>query len=152
MIYLKKISLVGLTQRFGKAGNHYYNICRAIDNREVVPFREPKSIGAESTFSADTINKETLREKLLPLINRIDDRLQKKQKEIRTITLKLKYADFETVSRSKSLLETTNDKRVITDTLFQLLEEEELRTTLRLIGASVSNFDKAVEDPQLSFF
>ena len=67
-------------------------------------------------------------------------------------TLKLKYADFETVSRSKSLLETTNDKRVITDTLFQLLEEEELRTTLRLIGASVSNFDKAVEDPQLSFF
>ena len=148
---LKKVSLVGLTQRFGKSGGHYYNICRAIDNREVVPFREPKSIGAESTFSSDTENKETLKEKLLPLIKRIDDRLLKKRKEIRTITLKLKYSDFETVSRSKSLVQTTNDKKIITDILFQLLEEEELRTTVRLIGASVSNFDKAVEDAQLSF-
>lgn len=148
---LKKISLVGLTQRFGKSGSHYYNICRAIDNREVVPFREPKSIGAESTFSADTDNKETLKEKLMPLIKRIDDRLKKKRKEIRTITLKLKYSDFETVSRSKSLVQTTNDKEIITDVLFQLLEEEELKTTVRLIGASVSNFDKAVEDSQLSF-
>lgn len=149
---LKKLSQEGLTQRFGKAGSHYYNIVRSIDNRAVIPFREPKSIGAESTFSNDTFKKEELQAKLIPLIERIHARLLKKQKEIRTITLKIKYSDFESVSRSKTLLHTTNSKTEICATVFQLLQEEELRTSVRLIGASVSNFDKTVEESQLSFF
>lgn len=149
---LKKLSLEGLSQRFGKAGKHYYNIVRGIDDRAVVPFREPKSIGAESTFKVDTENKVDLKAKLEPLIDRLYDRLVKKKKEIRTVTLKIKYSDFESVSRSKTLLQTTGSKEKIREVIFQLLDEEVLRTSVRLIGASVSNFDKSVEDAQLSFF
>lgn len=147
---LKKMSKEGLKQRFGKAGNHYYNICRAVDNRSVIPFREAKSIGAENTFGSDVATIIDVKEKLDPIIGKVSDRLEKRNRKGKTVTLKIKYSNFDQVTRSKTLLKPLSSAQELREIIFELLEQESLNTSVRLLGVSVSNFEKEIIIPQMT--
>ncbi len=148
---LKRFSLEGLTQRFGKSGPYFYELARAIDHRPVVPQREPKSIGAETTFTNDLIKKEELKKKLNPLVEKVAARLVKNKQEGKTITLKIKYSDFKQITRSTTLPYFTNEQTAIQSVVFQLLDKEELQNSIRLVGCSVSNFySEEAQTPQLT--
>lgn len=148
---LKKFSKEGLTQRFGKSGPYFYNLARAIDNRPVVPQREPKSVGAETTFQQDVVRKEVLKKKLDPLVDRVVTRMERSKLEGKTITLKIKYSDFKQITRSKTQHDFTRDKTQIQLLIYQLLDDELLLESVRLIGVSVSNFSsEQIQESQLT--
>ncbi len=85
-----------LREHFGKSGARYYNIARGIDHREVQPDRPRKSVGAEDTFMVDIIDLGVARAELRPLAAKVWRHCESKGLHGRTVTLKVKYADFET--------------------------------------------------------
>lgn len=138
---LKALSEDALTQHFGKSGKFFYQIVRGIDNREVQPFRETKSIGAEDTFPFDLISADELLEELEKIANTVFIRLKRHRMKGRTITLKIKYHDFKTVTRSQSFPDPTDDFEFIFETAKQLLLGTGAETKkVRLLGISLSNF------------
>ena len=99
---LKAKPLAFLQQHFGKSGSWYYNISRGIDHRPVQPDRPRKSVGAEDTFSSDIFDLETARAEIAPLAAQVWHYCQSKGLHGRTITLKIKYADFQIITRSRT--------------------------------------------------
>lgn len=152
---LKKLASLGLrnvgdaqaysedfwVERFGKVGGALYRRCRGLDERPVEPYTAPKSEGAENTFERDTNDPEELKTWLLGQAERIGASLRKHGWRGRTITLKVKYADFTQITRSHSLPEPTDVTRVIYEIGARLLDELAPKAKLRLIGLSVSNLD-----------
>ena len=104
---LKRYEEAELIRLFGKAGSTYFWNARGIDFREVTPERIRKSLGAESTFEKDLDDALELQEKLLEIAKEVWERLERRYFAGRTITLKLKYADFREISRRKTLPEAT---------------------------------------------
>lgn len=100
---LRRQSLEFLTARFGKSGQHYWNISRGIDNREVKPDRIRKSIGAENTFMSDLRDLELARAELRPLAEKVWAHAEKTKTRGKTVTVKVKYGDFRQITRAKSL-------------------------------------------------
>jgi DNA polymerase-4 len=138
---LKKLTEEELTKHFGKPGKFYYKIVRGIDDREVQPNRETKSVGAEDTFPYDLKEVEEMHEALEKIAKIVSNRLQKHGFKGRTITLKVKYHDFKQVTRSLSVPVGTNDLKIITETAKQLLSTAGLENKkVRLLGISLSNF------------
>src|ERR1700704_5539197 len=88
---------------FGRAGAYYYWISRGIDNREARSTRIPKSVGAENTFSSDLTEFEAMAAELQPLIDKVWRHCEEKGSRGRTVTLKMKFNDFEIITRSKSV-------------------------------------------------
>ena len=137
---LKRLSESELLRYFGKAGKFYHQIVRGIDNREVTPHRETKSVGAEDTFPYDlTLDEEMLYE-LEKLARTVSDRLIRKQLRGKTITLKIKFSDFRIITRSHSVDDATDDRRVILQVVKELLGDRDTSKSVRLLGISVSNF------------
>jgi DNA polymerase-4 len=137
--------LVDLVKWFGKSGIYYYHISRGHDDREVTPDRERKSISTESTFDTDLIGSEEIHEHVLEIAEELMERMQKKNICGRTLTLKVKYADFRQITRSRSLPQCIRDDK----TFLQLAREltiEILPTPLgiRLLGLGISNLDTAI--------
>src|SRR5450631_4026616 len=99
---LRAQTLPFLRQHFGKSGPYYYWIARGIDERPVRADRVRKSVGAENTFSVDLITFETARDALLPLIDKVWRHCESAGTRGRTVTLKIKYADFQQITRSQS--------------------------------------------------
>jgi hypothetical protein len=93
-------SLDFLQANFGKAGSYYYWISRGIDGREVRPNRNRKSVGAENTFANDLTEFEVVLSELQPLIDKVWRHCEDKGARGRTVTLKVKFADFELISRT----------------------------------------------------
>lgn len=151
---LKKLPLHDLERWFGKSGAYYYNIVRGIDNREVQPHRERKSQGAEETFRRDITDPEQLSEQLRRVIDRLWRRIENLNLEAKTLTLKIKFSDFEVISRSHTTLNYFQGKDAIESHAFQLFEAEgQLIKPVRLIGVSLSNFKKEDDKPsQLELF
>jgi DNA polymerase-4 len=138
---LKQLSEHRLVQNFGKAGTYYYQIVRGIDYRPVNPHRELKSVGGENTFSTDLFNSNEMETALLPIANKVFERLQRSGKFGRTITLKAKYADFSQVTRSKTLNEAVLSFDLLWQTTLELLPLLIVpQLGVRLLGVSVSNF------------
>lgn len=138
---LKSLTEAELTRHFGKSGRFYYKIVRGIDDREVQPHRETKSIGAEDTFPYDLTELEEMRGELFKITRTVYDRLLKKELKGRTITLKVKYHDFRQVTRSRSLPEEIDAWETLFSSASQLLSETEtVNQKIRLLGVSVSNF------------
>ncbi len=138
---LKKLPEDEMIKHFGKAGRFYYQIARGIDNREVQPNRETKSIGAEDTFAYDLTEIEEMNIELDKLSQTVCNRLQVYQLKGRTITLKIKYSDFKQITRNYSVSEPVCDFEVITDAAKKLLlatNPEGKR--IRLLGVTLSNF------------
>ena len=98
---LQERSLAELEARFGSSGHWYWRICRGIDEREVNPDRPYKSVSAERTFDEDQRDPERLTEELTRIAGYAWDRIERAQVAGRTVTLKVKFADFEIITRSK---------------------------------------------------
>lgn len=144
---LKKYSRLELALKFGKMGSHFYNIVRGIDNRPVNPHRIRKSLAVERTFDEDL----ELIEEIAPVLNKIVETFYKRlvlaNNFGRTITLKLKTSDFQTISRSLSKDYFIRDIAEIRSLAVLLLEENfhEFQK-IRLIGLTATNLEKELED------
>ncbi len=139
---LREKSIDELTARFGKQGQFFFNLARGIDNRPVSPNRIRKSVSAEQTFGNDYKDLNWLRGHLSQIAERVSERLLKSETSGRTITLKVKYDDFEQVTRSRTVDGPTNDPDTILRTANDLLKQTEAGTRkVRLLGIGVSNLD-----------
>jgi len=146
---LKKLSEEALIKHFGKPGGFYYKIVRGIDNREVQPDRETKSLAAEDTFPYDLTTIEEMETELDKIAKIVYNRLQNYQLKGRTITLKIKYSDFKQITRNQSFPVGVNDFETISATAKRLLaatgpEDKKIR----LLGISLSNFGEVVVKPK----
>jgi len=138
---LKKKNLDFLTNNFGKAGKYFFNVVRGIHNSPVKPCHTPKSLGAERTFSKNLTSEIYLEEKLKLIALKLENRLKKYNCGGRTITIKLKFSDFSTHTRSKTLLNYISDKETIIKYSKELLYKDILIDSVRLIGISLSNLN-----------
>ena len=139
---LKRFDEAELIQRFGKSGSWYYRISRGIDNREVKPHRVAKSVGVEETFARDIDQLDHLREILRELATELERRLSKKKKSGKTITLKLRYDDFTTITRAESQPRYVSDAATFYEVAARLLELSEAgKRPIRLLGITLSNLD-----------
>jgi DNA polymerase-4 len=148
---LKKWSLYDLTRLFGKQGSYYYHIARGIDERPVNPNRIRKSVGTEHTFSKDLHSKEQIREELERTAEDLVKRLERSGFKGKTLTLKIKFSDFEQVTRSKTIFQRIYKFDQILELTDELLTQVELRESVRLVGLSVSNQINEKEPVQLRF-
>jgi DNA polymerase-4 len=141
---LKKLSESELTKHFGKPGRFFYRIVRGIDDREVQPDRETKSIGAEDTFPYDLTNLDEMNDELDKIAVIVYNRLQRSGLKGRTISLKIKYHDFKLATRSQSFTDPVIDRITLAGTAKQLLAATAPEDKkIRLLGISVSNFGEA---------
>lgn len=147
---LMEVDLMILKSRFGKSGQHYYNIVRGIQHSEVVPNRVRKSVGVEETFSTDLLSEESMLAALYKLGERCEHRLKRANSKGKTITLKLKNSNFEVQTRSHTLTEVTSDLDVIMETVVSLLQQSVPIDPIRLLGITVSNFDMEEREVQLT--
>lgn len=157
-----------LHDRFGKSGTHLWELAHGIDDRQVVPDREAKSISHETTFAVDLIDPDTLRAWLMDLTEQVAWRLRREGLRGRTVQLKIRFADFRTITRARTLAEPTDITTEIWRTAAELLEAEipaptkgrqvaarrpaapgglrpsagrGTRLGIRLLGVGVSSFD-----------
>jgi DNA polymerase-4 len=129
-----------LIRHFGKVGYYYYNIVRGIDKRKVTVEHERKSMGRERTFSSDLNNIDLFMEFLEETAEKLAEKMQKEGIRGKTITLKMKYKNFEQVTRAVTLSSYVNDKTIILDNAKgALLHAYQRNRKLRLLGLSVSN-------------
>ncbi|SMG14206.1 DNA polymerase-4 [Sphingobacterium psychroaquaticum] len=154
---LKQISEEQLRRKFGKSGAFLYQMVRGEDKRDVKPNRLSKSIGIEDTFAVDLREPEDMMKELNSLCMRLEKRLSGKSKEGRTVTLKIKYADFTLVTRSKTLTYYINTAEDLSRIIGELFAKVDLHDSkVRLLGVALSNFyDTDLEkysSPQLRLF
>ncbi len=142
---LKAKSLEYLQQYFGKSGGHFYNIVRGIQNSEVKPNRERKSIAAERTFNRDYREEDSLKERLEAIAEELEKRMSKSDYKGKTVTLKIKYADFTVSTRSKTGSKSVCTKDEILPIVFDLFDQDPLENSVRLLGISISKLDTGEE-------
>jgi len=130
-----------LSERFGKSGRYYYHIVRGIQNSEVKTNRIRKSLAAERTFSENLSSEIFMLEKLEHIAKEVSKRLAKSDVAGKTLTLKIKYSDFSLQTRSKTLPYFVADDGIILETAKDLLYQEKLRNSVRLLGISLSNLN-----------
>jgi DNA polymerase-4 len=155
---LKAKSEAFLTEHFKKSGTHYFNIVRGKGRSLVKPNRQRKSVAAEHTFAKNLTSEIFMIEKLEKISEELEQRLKNNKVSGKTITLKIKYSDFKLQTRSKTLPYFVQDKAVILDTVKDLLFQEKVLNSVRLLGISISNLNihkkEVVEKPidvQLKF-
>ena len=140
---LKQRSESELVGVFGKVGKMYYQNARGIDEREVESHRIRKSIGAETTFEEDIDNFDILCIEMDEVAKDVINRISKRNFLGRTVTLKIKYADFRNVSRSKTYLSPITDYGTLYKAGFDLLVNIDLEPKVRLIGLTIKNNEDA---------
>ena len=139
---LREWSLEKLVSRFGKSGNYYYQIARGTDEREVVSSRERKSLGTETTFEHDLSDKAEMLEILHSLAAKVVQYLVKRELCAKTLTIKVKYADFTQVTRSQTMDEAFDKLECILPALPLLLDKTEAgEKKVRLLGVTASNLN-----------
>ena len=139
---LKKWHEADLIKHFGKAGSHYYHIVRGIDERSVHNDHVRKSFGAERTFSTDYNDWTLLKTELEGIADKVSERMEKKSVKGKTISLKLRYDNFETITRALTLSYYTSAKEILLEQAVQLMEQTQAGDRkVRLLGISVSNLD-----------
>jgi DNA polymerase-4 len=148
---LKRLSLPELEARFGSSGNWYYRICRGIDDREVKPDRPYKSVSAERTFDEDLAEPQRLAAELERIAGYAWLRVERAQVAGRTVTLKVKFGDFTTITRSKSFSETVPSQQAFASAGQSLLASLiPVPKGIRLLGLGLHNLtDRFDQQPQL---
>lgn len=145
---LKLMERHDLVRMFGKTGNFFYDIVRGIDLRPVEPVTERKSCGAEDTFESDLFRSEEMRPALESLAGRVWRHVEFTGVKGKTVTLKIKYSDFEQQTRSRTLPGYLTSASEFLDTGWQLLlAEEPFRKSVRLLGLTLSNFYHPASGP-----
>jgi len=138
---IRNQSLEFMQAYFGKAGNYYYWISRGVDNREVRADRIRKSIGAENTFLSNLTGFDAMLAELQPLIDKVWRHCEDKGVCGRTVTLKVKFADFELISRSRTVAGTIESNSDLANVAAELLKALfPMKKAVRLLGVSVSGF------------
>lgn len=138
---LKTKSLEYLQDHFGKSGSYYYYLVRGIHNSLVKPNRIRKSLAAERTFSENLSSEIFMLEKLDKISKEVAKRLKNNNVAGKTITLKIRYSDFSLQTRSKTLADFVNSNDVILATAKDLLYQERMSNSVRLLGISLSNLN-----------
>jgi DNA polymerase-4 len=149
---LRNQNLAFLEANFGKAGAYYYSISRGIDERPVRANRIRKSVGAENTFSSDLTEFGPMAAELQPLVDKVWRHCESTGTRGRTVTLKVKFADFEIISRSQSLAGPVDSRPELERVAIGLLERlMPMPKAVRLLGVSISALqtDPASEAPQM---
>ena len=137
---LREQSLAFLEEKFGKAGPYYYWIARGIDERPVRADRERKSVGAEDTFAIDLFDLESARKELAPLVGKVWRYCDERSIQGRTVTLKIKFADFQQITRSRTiggLIDAETDLATVASTLLEQVFP--VNKGIRLLGVTLSN-------------
>lgn len=142
---LKSKSLEFLEKHFGKSGTFYYHVVRGVHNSEVKSNRITKSVAAEHTFDVNLSSEIFMLEQLERIANSLEKRLQKHKISGKTVTLKIKYSDFTQQTRSKTLPYFIADKNLILETVKELLYQERMKDSVRLLGISLSNLNTEVK-------
>jgi len=133
------------------AGHHLHELANGRDPRPVVPVREEKSVGAEETFAEDVADDRVLRETLLRLSHRTASRLRRQGLRARRVGLKLRWADFTTITRSRTLAQPFTSAHDLLEHGTGLLEELGARPqAVRLIGIRAERLEQAADALQLS--
>lgn len=148
---MRKQSLEFMSVNFGKSGSYYYWISRAVDERPVRPNRIRKSVGAENTFSTDLADFNAMVTELQPLIDKVWRHCEITGSRGRTVTLKVKFFDFEIITRSKSVATVLSNREAFAGVVVRLLENEiPVPKAVRLLGVSLSSLQgEADAEPQL---
>jgi len=146
---LKTKSIEFLNDNFGKSGTYFYNVVRGIHDSPVIPFRTPKSFGAEHTFTENLTSEVYLEEKLERIANKLEKRLKIKKLAGRTLTLKIKFSDFSVQTRSKTFPHYIADRSLILSNAKELLYQEKLVDSVRLLGLSLSNLNTEKKEEKL---
>ncbi|MFQ5559610.1 MAG: DNA polymerase IV, partial [Nitrospinota bacterium] len=142
-----------LVKKFGKMGQFLSNVSHGIDNRPVNNRREVKSMGEERTFEQDVTDRGLIEKKLAAWAKSLVNRLKNRTLKGKTITLKVKYHDFSSISRSRTLGFFTRDEKIITTTAFSLMSKTAIgRKAVRLVGVSLSGLTQKEEHEQLLLF
>lgn len=142
---LKRKTLDYLETHFGKSGSQYYNIVRGIHNSAVKPNRTAKSVAAEHTFETNLTSEIFMEERLERIAFELERRLQKHKISGKTITLKIKYSDFSQQTRSKTLPYFISDKGLIFETVKELLYQERMKDSVRLLGIALANLNTEIK-------
>lgn len=143
---LQRLSLEELEDNFKSRAHYFYNICRGIDDREVKPQRERKSVGCERTFDVNVSGKEEIKEELNKLLPKLYERKEKSSFNSRTLTMKIKFHDFKQITRSKTELFTLSTIEEIKEVMMLIWKglPDDL-PEIRLLGLSLSNIEKQEE-------
>src|SRR4051794_29583556 len=140
---LRQLTIESLNELFGSSGEHFWRLAHGMDDREVVPDREAKSISHESTFAEDIADREVLRAWLMELAEQVARRLRHHALKGRTVELKVRFADFQTITRSLTLPEPTNITQELLQAGTELLATKlpQHHLPVRLLGFGVKGFD-----------
>lgn len=151
---LKDQSIEFLEQYFGKAGTWYYAIARGQDDRRVVPNRPRKSVGSETTFMEDLDRPAEIEQAVAAVLEDVWSYCQRTGVLGRTVTVKIKYADFQIVTRSRTLAEPVASREMLERTSIELVRTiYPLEKRVRLLGVSLHNLnrrDEATTQPQMT--
>jgi len=142
---LKSKSLEFLEKHFGKSGGYYYYIVRGIHNSEVKPERIAKSVATEHTFDENLTSEVFMKERLEIIAGELERRLNKYNIAGKTVTLKIKYSDFSQQTRSKTLPYFISDKALLLETAIELLYQERMKDSVRLLGISLNNLNTEIK-------
>jgi len=147
---LARMPIDMMEKMFGASGRHLYALANNQDDREVIPYTAPKSVGHETTFSFDQADMEVMRTTFLGLTEKVSYRLRKQGVKGKTVTVKLRYSDFKTYTRQCLLDEPTDQTDLIFERVLVLWKTvPKSNLPVRLIGVSVSGFSDEIE--QVSF-
>ena len=147
---LREWSLPQLEAHFGSSGNWYWRICRGIDERDVKPDRPYKSVSAERTFDSDLRDPDALAAELERIAGYAWARIERSEVSGRTVTLKVKFADFEIITRSKSFSGPISDRAAFTKAGQALLGAlHPLTKGIRLLGLGLHNLCEEAGEPPL---
>jgi DNA polymerase IV len=143
---LKRWTEVDLVKRFGKIGSFYYHIVRGHDDRLVTPNRARKSVGAEESFAEDLADRQAMQAALEEIAQTLKVRIDSSNACGKTLTLKVKYADYQQVTRSRTVSEPILEAREMMRIAMELLGSTEVDVrNVRLLGLSLSNLDGECE-------
>jgi len=150
---LARLSVNVLTAKLGRQGEALHLLASGIDEREVETAQDLKSIGNEETFAEDLLDTDKARQELLALATKVGGRLRHKATLGRTISLKVKYSDFQQITRSTTLIDPVDDGTIIYRVCCSLLEKTEVgRRSVRLLGVTMSNLCDPAAPRQQSLF
>jgi DNA polymerase-4 len=137
----RQLTRVQLVAEFGSQGEHFYELLRGIDDRPVVSDRDAKSVGREETFAADIDHADTLRETLLGQVEHVAARLRRADLTTRGVMLKIRDADFETITRQMTLAAATDRTDLLWTAVAELFDEWRRGGVypVRLIGVAANH-------------
>ena len=142
---LRSKELLFLEKHFGKSGSFYYNVVRGIHNSEVKSERIAKSVATEHTFEENLSSEIFMDDKLQIIAEQLEKRLLRYNLAGKTVTLKIKYSDFTQQTRSKTLPYFIANKTLLYETAKELLYQERMKNSVRLLGISVTNLNTVVK-------